>query len=138
MLIEVKVKVTRIIDTKKRRRVETYVLEKEFFSEAEYTITALLQSDTTVDNFEIQSLRLSPIKEIATQYQGDYSFIATLKDYFLDDDNNEKFIKYKVLLYANTPAEAMSNTLNLSHQGYNMQIEGLKQVDYTYLPPNNN
>lgn len=136
MLIEVKAKVARVIDNKTRKRTETFLMEKEFFSEAEYLLTSLLtteQSQGVVENFEIQSLRISPIKEVAIQFNGEYSFLATLKDTWLDDDGTEKQLKYKVLLWADSPAQALSNTLQLSREGYDMQIEGIRQVDYEYL-----
>lgn len=133
MLIEVKVKVTRIIDTKKRKRIETYILNKDFFSQAEYAVTALLQGDNTVDSSEIQSLRLSPIKEIADQYEGQYSYIATLKDTYHDDEGNEKSMRYKVLLWADDLTSATHNVRELQREGYEMQVEGLKEVNYTYL-----
>lgn len=136
MLIEVKVKVTRIIDTKKRKKLETYILNKSFFSEAEYKVTEILNTqhdEGEVDNFEIQSLKLSTIKEIADQYEGQYSFLATLKDIYHDDNGNEKSMKYKVLLWADDLTSATHNTRELQRQGYNMQIEGLKEVDYTYI-----
>ena len=136
MLIEVKVKVARIIDAKTRKRTETYLLDKEFFSEAEYIVTAYLNTQVaegTVESFEIQSLKLSQIKEVASQFDGENSFIATLIDIWLDDDGTEKKLKYKVLLWADTPSQAMSNILQLAREGYDMQIEGIKQVDYEYL-----
>lgn len=136
MLIEVKVKVTRIIDTKKRKKLETYILNKDFFSEAEYKVTEILNTqhnEGTVDSFEIQSLKLSTIKEIADQYEGQYSFLATLKDIYHDDNGNEKSMKYKVLLWANDLTSATHNARELQRQGYDMQIEGLKEVDYTYI-----
>ena len=136
MLIEVKVKVTRIIDTKKRKKLETYILNKDFFSEAEYKVTEILNTqhnEGIVDSFEIQSLKLSTIKEIADQYEGQYSFLATLKDIYHDDNGNEKSMKYKVLLWANDLTSATHNARELQRQGYDMQIEGLKEVDYTYI-----
>ena len=136
MLIEVKVKVTRIIDTKKRKKLETYILNKSFFSEAEYKVTEILNTqhnEGTVDSFEIQSLKLSTIKEIADQYEGQYSFLATLKDIYHDDNGNEKSMRYKVLLWANDLTSATHNARELQRQGYDMQIEGLKEVDYTYI-----
>ena len=135
MLIEVKVKVTRIIDAKKRKKLETYILNKDFFSEAEYKVTEILNTqhdEGTVDSFEIQSLKLSTIREIADQYEGQYSFLATLKDIYHDDNGNEKSMKYKVLLWANDLTSATHNARELQRQGYDMQIEGLKEVDYTY------
>lgn len=136
MLIEVKAKVARIIDSKTRKRNETYILDKEFFSEAEYLVTACLNTqitEGTVESFEIQSLKMSPIKEVASQFDGEYTFIATLIDIWLENDGTEKKLKYKVLLWANSPSQAMSNILQLAREGYDMQIEGIKQVDYEYL-----
>lgn len=136
MLIEVKVKVTRIIDTKKRKKLETYILNKDFFSEAEYKVTEILNTqhdEGEVDSFEIQSLKLSTIKEIANQYEGQYSFLATLKNIYHDDNGNEKSMRYKVLLWADDLTSATHNARELQRQGYDMQIEGLKEVNYTYI-----
>ena len=136
MLIEVKVKVARVIDNKTRKRTETYILDREFFSQAEYAITELLNEEEQsglIEDFHITSLRESGIKEIVDKFKGDFSFLATLKDIWLEDDGTEKYLKYKVLLWADSPSQAMSNTLQLSKEGYDMQIEGIKQVDYEYL-----
>ena len=136
MLIEVKVRVARIIDSKVRKRVETYLLDKEFFSEAEYQVMQVLsqeQSEGTVESFEIVSLRQSPVKEVCTQYQGATSFMATLRDIFLADDGTEKELKYKVLPWADSLSEAMARTNVFSRQGYNMNVDGLKEVNYEYL-----
>ena len=135
MLIEVKVKVDRIIDGKTRKRTETYVMDKEFFSQAEYTVTELLNGDTTVEDFQIQILKLSQIKEIDDQSIDNSipSFIATLIDIFHQDDGTEKKLRYKVLLWADNLTAANRRANELSHQGYDMQIEGIKQVDYEYL-----
>ena len=138
MLIEAKTKVARIIDGKTRRMTETYVKDCEFFSEAEYAVNQILSADQeagVVEGFEIQSLRISPIKEIdeASYNEADASFIATLRDLFHDDNGNEKQLKYKVLLWAESLTEANRKALELSHQGYDMLVEGIKQVDYIYL-----
>ena len=93
MLIEVKVKVARIIDNKPRKRTECYLVDRELFSEAEYAVlTALMQeqNEGLVESYEIQSLRISPIKEVATQFNGQFSYIGTLKDIWLDDDNPDR------------------------------------------------
>lgn len=136
MLVEVKVKVARIIDGKTRKRSETYLMDRELFAEAEYKVTEVLsqeQSEGFVEDFEIQSLRISPIREVATQFNGEFTYIATLKDIWLADDGTEKTLKYKILLYANDTADATRNVLALARQGYDMQVEGIKQVDYEYL-----
>lgn len=136
MLIEVKAKVAWKIDGKVKKKIETYILDKEVFAEAEYEVLSLLNQDKIdgeVEDFEITGLKLSIVKEIITQYEGNYTFIATLRDTTLLDDSSEKTIKYKVLLWANNIAEAMTHTREISQQGYDMQVDGLKEVNYTYL-----
>ena len=139
MLIEVKVKVARVIDGKTRKRTETYVVNNcELYSNAEYRVMSLLiheQEEGTVESFEIQILKLSQIKEIDDQSIDNSipSFIATLIDIFHQDDGTEKKLRYKVLLWADNLTAANRRANELSHQGYDMQIEGIKQVDYEYL-----
>ena len=144
MLIEVKIRVSRIIDGKTRKRTETYVIDNcELYSNAEYRVMSVLiheQEEGTVESFEIQSLRLSQIKEIDDQTINNSipSFIATLIDIFHQDDGTEKKLKYKVLLWADNLTAANRRANELSHQGYDMQIEGIKQVDYEYLAEQSN
>lgn len=141
MLIEVKTKVAWKIDNKIKKKLETYIIDKEIFAEAEYVVMKLLNdaiNDSTVESFEITSLRLSVVKEIITQYDGESSFIATLRDTMLQDDGSEKQIKYKVLLWANNISEAITHTREIAQQGYDMQIDSLKEVNYTYLENNDN
>lgn len=143
MLIEVKAKVSRIIDSKLRKRTETYLIDKELYAEAEYAVMSSLANEQelgTVDSSEIISLRQSPIKEICedTMPGSAFTFIATLRDIFHDDNGNEKFMRYKVLLWANDLSQANQRAQQLARQGYDMQIEGIKQVEYEYLTEQNN
>ena len=144
MLVEVKVKVARIIDGKTRKRTETFLLDRELFTQAEYTVMTALSQEMeagTVEGFEIQSLRISPIKEVAEQFRSDSAintYIATLRDIWLADDGTEKQLKYKVLLWAEDLTAANSNAHRLAREGYDMQIEGIKQVDYEYLGSESN
>lgn len=136
MLIEVKTKVTRIEGKKYKRVVTTFILDRELFSQAEYTVTELLENEEkngTVFDYEIQSLKCSSIKELATQYTGENTFVVTLTDVFTDDEGNEKPLKYKVLLWAKDLSEAWERTQEISEQGYDMHIEGIKEVPYEYL-----
>lgn len=136
MLIEVKAKVAWKIDGKVKKKIETYIIDEEVFAQAEYAVMSHLEqhkSDEEVEDFEITGLKLSIVKEIITQYEGDHTFIATLRDTTLLDDGSEKIIKYKVLLWANNIAEAMTHTREIAQQGYDMQIDGLKEVNYTHL-----
>ena len=137
MLIELKVKTKRTDSTgKTRKKTETYLINKDFFAEAEYAITEMLTEETNshlLDEFEILSLKISQLKEIATQYQGENPFIISLKDVFHEDDGTEKYLKYKVLLWADSLTEANQHVQQLAREGYDMLIEGIKQVDYIYL-----
>lgn len=138
MLIEVKTRVSWIVDDKTKKKLETYILDKEVFAEAELALMTLLERykrEGTVEDFEITSLKQSIIKEIITQYQGDSTFIVTLKDTIHQDDGSEKVIRYKVLLWADNISEAMNYAREIVQQGYDMQIDGLKEVNYTYLIP---
>ena len=141
MLVEVKVKVARIIDGKTRKRTETFLIDEELFSEAEYAILQKLiteQEEGLIECSEIQSLRISPIKEVCTQFNGEFAYIATLTDIFHTDDGTEKTLKYKVMLWADGHTDAVHNIQTLVRQGYEMHIEGIKEVDYEYLMPTSN
>ena len=136
MLIEVKTKVSWVIDSKVKKKIETYLIDREVFAEAEYAVMNLLnsyQNESTVSSFEIVSLRQSVVREVVEQYEGEGTFIASLRDTFLQDDGSEKIMKYKVLLWADNISEAMTHTREIAQQGYDMQIDGLKEVSYTYL-----
>ena len=132
MLIEIKAKVTRLVDNKPKKKVETYLIDTDFFAHAEYNVSLRLSE---AEEYSIQSMKLSTIKEIANQTSGENTFIATLKDIFHDDEGNEKYLRYKVLLWANDLTHANSTVHELAREGYDMQIEGIKQVDYKYLVP---
>lgn len=135
MLVEIKVKVSRNTENKIRKTVDTFLMEADFFTKAEYRVTEILSKEAGVELFEIQSLKLSPIKEIASQFIGDNMFKATLKDTWTDDNGNVKHLKYQVLLWAKDLLDATSNAQKLVKQGYEMQIESLKEVDYIYIKP---
>ena len=148
MLIEVKAKVARIIDGKTRKRTETFLVpDCELFVNAESQVLRQLTEDLEsglIESSEIQSLRISPIKEVCDQWLEDYTiggdpaFIATLKETFHTDDGTEKTLRYKVLLWASSHSHALQRVQELARQGYDMQIEGIKQVDYEYLIPQGN
>lgn len=139
MLIEVKAKVSRIIDAKTKRRTETYIIPNcELFVNAEHKVMQKLteeQEAGIVECSEILSLKQSPIKEVCeeTMPGSAFPFIVTLKDLFHDDNGNEKVLRYQVLLWANDLSQANQRAHQLSYQGYDMQIESIKQVDYEYI-----
>lgn len=137
MLIEVKVKVTRVIDSKTKKRTETYLVDNcELFTEAEYEVMSSLNEELDshlVETFEIQSLKISSVKEVYANNQGAAPFIITLKDIFTADDGTEKPLKYKVILWADSLSDANRMAHDLAREGYDMYIEGIKEVDYIYI-----
>lgn len=136
MLIEVKAKVTWVVDNKSKRATETFILNKEVFAQAEYTVMNELTQKVNAGlatDYDIVNLRVSAVREVVTQYEGEYSYIVSLRDTMLQDDGTEKVIKYKVLLWATSITEAMSHAREIVAQGYDMQIDSLREVNYTYL-----
>lgn len=136
MLVDVRAKVAWIIDDKIKKQTETFILDADTFSQAEYAIMQELNAKKEVnliDDYEILYLKVSATKEVYTQYEGEYSYVITLKDTTLQDDGSEKSIKYKVLLWASSITDAMSHAREIAAQGYDMQIDGLKEVNYIYL-----
>ena len=114
MLIEVKAKVKVIDGNKTKSRTDTFIVDKEFFSEAEYRVTELMNENIeadTVESFEIQSLRIAPIKEVFTNYTGAYPFTVTLTD----------------------TSEAYARAQEIVSQGYDMHIKSIKETQLVYL-----
>lgn len=139
MLIEVKTKIEFIIDNKSKKKAVTYVLDTEFFANAEYQVTGMLEElkkQSTVKSYDVLALKQSPIKEVITNHDGEHSYIATLEDIFTEDDGTEKKLKYKVLLWADNHQQALSHITELIKQGYDLAIKGIKEVDYEYLNEN--
>lgn len=141
MLIEVKVKVKRIIDNKTKSRTETYLIDTEFFAQAEMAIVQRLndeQNSHLLDSYDVISLRQSSIKEIYTQYQGEHSYIISLRDIFTDDNGNEKQVKYKVLLWADSMLQANTRANELQRQGYDMAVDIVKELtNFEYIEEQN-
>ena len=141
MLIDVKTKVKRVVNGKIRKRNELYLVDRDFFSNAEFAVCSTLneqQDSHIIEEYEIISLKWSNIREVASQYEGSYSYVATLVDTWVDEDGTEKNLKYKVLLWANDLTEANERVHELAREGYNMLIEGIKRVDYTYIDEEDN
>lgn len=138
MLVEVKAKVKHIIDGKTKGKTETYLKDNcDLFVEAEQIVMQFLTreiEDGTVESFEIQSLKISPIKEVYTDSDGEETFIVTFKDTFTDDKGNEKPIKYTMLIWADSLSQANKKIQEIVRQGYDMKVEGIKQVEYYYIP----
>lgn len=136
MLIETKAKVKYLIGNKPRIRTETFILDLQFFAEAEYKVTEVLsrqQEEGTVLEFEIQTLRIASVREVVLRWQGEKPFITAFRDIFVDDNGNEKKLRYKILLWADSLQQAYTRAEEIARQGYDMHVESLKETDIIYL-----
>lgn len=136
MLLEVKTKVKRHVDDSVKCYSETYLTDVQFFSEAEYAVMDFLHNDNTVESFDVQSIKVSPIKELYHIEDGENTYIATLIDSFTDDCGNVKSLRYKVLLWADSLTQANQRTQNFAREGYDMTVESLTAKPIIYLNGN--
>lgn len=136
MLAEIRVKVKRRINGRARKRVETFLYDMDLFSDAEYEVLSLLKGQFDsgeVEEYEIQSVKLSSIKEVADQYKGGCPYIITLKDVWTNDEGVEKSLRYKVLLWADSLKEAAERAHELQKEGYDMLVEDVRETELTLI-----
>lgn len=137
MLTEVKVKTARRAGEKVCRKTETYILDTELLAYAEYTVMKELEKQSDIEDSMVLSIKVSALKEIVDKYRGSHSYIATLKDIFHDDNGREKAVRYKVLLWADNLTEATKNARAMQKEGYDMQIEGVREADWIWIGQSN-
>lgn len=137
MLIETKVKISKEIDNKLRKYSTVFLTDSENLLDAIATVMAhlnRLHDSEEISDAELISCKQSSIKEVATQFEGEKSYIATLKDIWVDEvSGEEKAIRYKVLLYADDLTICNENVQQLSREGYDMLVESLTEMDMEYL-----
>lgn len=136
MLIESKVKISKEVDGKTYKSVVNYLTDDENLVDALATVLShlhTLQSSHLIADADVISCKQSSIREVATQFEGDKSYIATLKDVWIDEIGDEKSIRYKVLLYAADLTECNERVQQLSREGYDMSVESLTEVNMEYL-----
>lgn len=136
MLTETKVKTSKEVDGRRIRNTITFLTDSETLVDALASVISHLdtmQSSYLIDDADILSCKQSSIKEVATQFEGDKSYIATLKDIWIDEIGDEKSMRYKVLLYAADLTECNQRVQQLSREGYDMSVESLTEVNMEYL-----
>ena len=137
MLTETRVKTRKEIDGKSIKGTANFLTDSDTLVDALATVINhlnVMQSSHLIEDADIISCKQSSIKEVATQFEGDKSYIATLKDIWIDEvSGDEKAIRYKVLLYANDLTECIQRVQELSREGYNMKVESLTEVEMEYL-----
>lgn len=136
MLIETKAKTSKEVDGKRIRNTITFLTDSDTLVDALASVIShldVMHSSHLIDDADILSCKQSSIKEVATQFEGDKSYIATLKDVWIDEIGDEKSMRYKVLLYAADLTECNQRVQQLSREGYNMSVESLTEVNMEYL-----
>lgn len=136
MLTETKAKTKKEIDGKTIKGTATFLTDSETLVDALATVINhlnVMQSSHLIEDADIISCKQSSIKEVATQFEGDKSYVATLKDTWIDEVGDEKTMRYKVLLYAADLTECNQRVQELSREGYDMKVESLTEVEMEYL-----
>lgn len=136
MLIETKVKTRKEVDGKIYKSTVNFLSDDDTLVDALATVLdhlQAMQSSHLIEDAEVISCKQSSIKEVATQFEGNKSYIATLKDIWIDEVGNEKSVRYKVLLYAADLTECNQRVQQLSREGYDMSVESLTEVEMVYL-----
>lgn len=122
MLYEVQISYTTLDDKAVK---EQYLIEaQEFFANAEH---AMYKMFSTCDNLDVTKIKRSNIKEVANQRNQptDKVWIAQMQDVFVDDDGEEKPIKYKVAFFSDTYDNANAFIIEYAKQGYQMSLISL-------------
>ena len=140
MLTETRVKITKEVDGKVRKSVTTFLTDSDTLIDALGTVLkhlGVMLSSHLITDADITCCKQSSIKEVATQFEGDKSYVATLKDVWIDEVGNEKSLRYKVLLYAADLTECNTRAQQLCREGYDMIIESLTEMDIQYIETEN-
>lgn len=117
----------------KNVKVNLVVTNATSFAEAEETGYEYGEGLTDVD---VISIKRSKIKEVLNERNNDTDLIwlAELMTLFLDDEGNEKQIKYKTVLFAPTFDGAKAFVAEYMKQGYDdMSLVSLKLTKYNEI-----
>lgn len=117
----------------KNVKVNLVVTNATSFAEAEETGYEYGEGLTNVD---VISIKRSKIKEVLNERNNDTDLIwlAELMTLFLDDEGNEKQIKYKTVLFAPTFDGAKAFVAEYMKQGYDdMSLVSLKLTKYNEI-----
>lgn len=115
---------------KEKVKKEKYVFDKcESFGEVEQKAIDLFDH---LSEMEVVAIKQSKVKEIVNykKYQDEKIFDATLRDVFVDEDGNEKYINYHILLCAKTFDNAKDLVSQYLKQGYDLTLVTLKETSF--------
>lgn len=109
---------------------ERHIIDNaQTFGDCEETMLELCQEYTDLD---VVAIKRSKLQEFANQRKSpqDRIFVADLEDTFVDDDGNEKEMKYSIAFYALDISDAYSFITDYIKQGYNMNLVALKKTKF--------
>lgn len=115
---------------KEKVKKEKFVFDKcESFGEVEQKAINLFDH---LSEMEVVAIKQSKVKEIVNykKYQDEKIFDATLRDVFVDEDGNEKYINYHILLCAKTFDNAKDLVSQYLKQGYDLTLVTLKETSF--------
>jgi len=115
---------------KEKVKKEKFVFDKcESFGEVEQKAIDLFDH---LSEMEVIAIKQSKVKEIVNykKYQDEKIFDATLRDVFVDEDGNEKYINYHILLCAKTFDNAKDLVSQYLKQGYDLTLITLKETSF--------
>lgn len=115
---------------KEKVKKEKFVFDKcESFGEVEQKAIYLFDH---LSEMEVVAIKQSKVKEIVNykKYQDEKIFDATLRDVFVDEDGNEKYINYHILLCAKTFDNAKDLVSQYLKQGYDLTLITLKETSF--------
>ena len=129
MLIEIKTKAKRTADGREKTFTEYYLTDAETFPEA----ALMLDRNMAGVPYEIIYMKLSQFSELYEGAPEEVPYAASLLTWFEDDSGNVKPSRYKILVWSDTLAHATDRVNEISSQGYDMAVEGIKKSQFTYI-----
>ena len=134
MYYEITDRVKRVKDDGTEKEVnERYITDCLTFAEAELKGMEAYSADNT--DGDVVAVKRSNVKEIVNENEEkQHYFKATIVDTFIDDNGNEKELKYYVLIRADNLTEATSKANDYLRQGLSdMRLDGIVKTNILEL-----
>lgn len=134
MYYEITDRVKRVKDDGTEKEVnERYITDCLTFAEAEQKGMEAYSADNT--DGDVVAVKRSNVKEIVNENEEkQHYFKATIVDTFIDDNRNEKELKYYVLIRADNLTEATSKANEYMRQGLqDMRLDGIVKTNILEL-----
>ena len=134
MYYEITDRVKRVKDDGTEKEVnERYITDCLTFAEAEQKGMEAYSADNT--DGDVVAVKRSNVKEIVNENEDkQHYFKATIVDTFIDDNGNEKELKYYVLIRADNLTEATAKANEYMRQGLeDLRLDGIVKTNILEL-----